>query len=282
MSWPPIRKDWTRDPFTLIEENGYFFGRGTSDVKDGVATLSATFLRLKAEGFVPTRDLVIVFTGDEETEMATTQDLVDNHRDLLDADYALNADGGGGTLEENGTPRTYSMQTAEKTYADFELTVHNPGGHSSWPRPDNAIYQLADALKKVQAYRFPTMWNDTTLAEFTAEGKVAPGELGAAMRAFAKNPRDEAAVEALTRDSVPDRPDPHDVRCDDAARRAREECVAAVGDGEHQLPDLPGRRDRTGATDAAGRRRQGRGSRRPPTIRPPATPRRCVRTSWPP
>jgi acetylornithine deacetylase/succinyl-diaminopimelate desuccinylase-like protein len=139
------RKDWTRDPFTLIEENGYFFGRGTSDVKDGVATLSATLLRLKAEGFAPTRDLVIVFTGDEETEMATTQDLVDHHRDLLDADYALNADGGGGTLEENGTPRTYSVQTAEKTYADFELTVHNPGGHSSWPRPDNAIYQLADA-----------------------------------------------------------------------------------------------------------------------------------------
>jgi len=195
------RKDWTRDPFTVVEENGYFFGRGTSDVKDGVASLSSTFLRLKAEGFVPTRDLVIVFTGDEETEMATTQDLVRNHRDLLDADFALNADGGGGTLEENGAPRTYSIQTAEKTYADFELTVHNPGGHSSWPRADNAIYQLADALKKVQAYRFPTMWNDTTLAEFTAEGKVAPGALGAAMRAFAKNPRDEAAVEALSRDA---------------------------------------------------------------------------------
>ena len=134
--------------------------------------VAATLLRLKAEGFVPTRDLVIVFTGDEETDMATTQDLVDNHRDLLDAEYALNGDGGGGTLDEKtGTPRTYSVQTAEKTYADFELTVHNPGGHSSWPRPDNAIYELADALKKVQAYRFPTMWNDTTLAEFAAEGR---------------------------------------------------------------------------------------------------------------
>ncbi len=220
------RKDWTRDPFTLIEENGYFFGRGTSDVKDGVATLSATLLRLKAEGFAPTRDLVIVFTGDEETEMATTQDLVDHHRDLLDADYALNADGGGGTLEENGTPRTYSVQTAEKTYADFELTVHNPGGHSSWPRPDNAIYQLADALKKVQAYRFPTMWNDTTLAEFTAEGKVAPGELGAAMRAFAKNPRDEAAVEALTRDSS-------------QIGRTRTTCVATMLRGGHAKNALP-------------------------------------------
>jgi len=223
---PADPKDWTRDPFTLIEENGYFFGRGTSDVKDGVATLSATFLRLKAEGFVPTRDLVIVFTGDEESEMATTQDLVDNHRDLLDADYALNADGGGGTLEENGTPRTYSIQTAEKTYADFELTVHNPGGHSSWPRPDNAIYQLADALKNVQAYRFPTMWNDTTLAEFTAEGKVAPGELGAAMRAFAKNPQDTAAVEALTRDSS-------------QIGRIRTTCVATMLRGGHAKNALP-------------------------------------------
>ncbi|UHQ20125.1 M20/M25/M40 family metallo-hydrolase [Lysobacter sp. KIS68-7] len=219
-------KDWTRDPFTLIEENGYFFGRGTSDVKDGVATLSSTFLRLKKEKFVPTRDLVIVFTGDEETQMATTQDLVNNHKDLLDADYALNYDGGGGTLEETGQPRTYSIQTAEKTYADYELTVHNPGGHSSWPRPDNAIYQLADALKKVQAYKFPTMWNDTTLAEFTAEGKVAPGELGAAMRDFAKNPRDEAAVERLTRDTS-------------QIGRTRTTCVATMLRGGHAKNALP-------------------------------------------
>ena len=219
-------KDWTRDPFTLVEENGYFFGRGTSDMKDGIATLASTFLRMKAEKFVPTRDLVIVFTGDEETEMATTQDLVNRHRDLLDADFALNADGGGGTLEETGEPRTYGFQTAEKTYADFELTVHNPGGHSSWPRPDNAIYQLADALKKVQAYKFPTMWNDTTLAEFAAEGKVAPGELGAAMRAFAKNPRDEAAVTALTRDTA-------------QIGRTRTTCVATMLRGGHSKNALP-------------------------------------------
>jgi acetylornithine deacetylase/succinyl-diaminopimelate desuccinylase-like protein len=219
-------KDWTRDPFTLIEENGYFFGRGTSDVKDGVATLSSTFLRLKAEKFVPTRDLVIVFTGDEETEMATTQDLVNHHKDLLDADYALNYDGGGGTLEENGKARTYSLQTAEKTYADYEITVHNPGGHSSWPRPDNAIYQLADALKKVQAYRFPTMWNDTTLAEFRAEGKVAPGELGKAMSDFAANPRDESAVERLTRDTS-------------QIGRTRTTCVATMLRGGHAKNALP-------------------------------------------
>ncbi|NUS61739.1 MAG: M20/M25/M40 family metallo-hydrolase [Lysobacter sp.] len=218
--------DWKRDPFKLIEENGYFFGRGTSDVKDGIATLTATFLRLKKEGFVPTRDLVIVFTGDEETEMATTRDLVDNHRDLVDADYALNYDGGGGTLEEDGTARTFSIQTAEKAYADFELSTHDAGGHSSRPTPTNAIYQLADALKNVQAYRFPTKWNDTTLAEFAAEGKVAPGELGAAMRAYAKNPQDNAAVEALAAD-------PGNVG------RTRTTCVATMLRGGHGRNALP-------------------------------------------
>lgn len=190
-------EDWKRDPFTLIEENGYFYGRGTYDVKDGVATLAATFLRLKAEGFVPTRDLVIVFTGDEETEMLTTQDLVTKHRTLVDAEFALNSDGGGGTLDENGRPLIYSVQTAEKTFASFDLTVRNPGGHSSLPRPDNAIYELADALKRVQAYRFPAMWNDTTLASFAASGKATPGKVGDAMRAFAQNPKDTAAADVL-------------------------------------------------------------------------------------
>lgn len=190
-------EDWQRDPFTLVEENGYFYGRGTYDVKDGVATLTSTFLRLKQEGFVPTRDLVILFSGDEETEMATVQDLVNNHRDLIDAEFALNSDGGGGNLDADGRPLVYSVQTAEKTYASFEVTVRNPGGHSSLPRRDNAIYELADALGRLQAYRFPTMWNDTTLASFAASGKVTPGRLGEAMRAFAANPKDHAAVEVL-------------------------------------------------------------------------------------
>jgi len=191
------REDWQRDPFKLIEENGFFYGRGTYDVKDGVASLAATFLRLKDEGFVPARDLVIVFSGDEETEMATIQDLVKNHRDLIDAEYALNSDGGGGTLGEDGKALYYNVQTAEKTYASFELTVRNPGGHSSLPRADNAIYALADAIKALQAHRFPTQWNDTTLAYFAAAGKMTPGALGDAMRAFAANPKDEAAIEVL-------------------------------------------------------------------------------------
>ncbi|KGQ17844.1 Peptidase family M20/M25/M40 [Lysobacter dokdonensis DS-58] len=219
-------KDWKRDPFKLVEENGYFFGRGTSDVKDGIATLTATFLRLKKEGFVPTRDLVIVFTGDEETQMATTRDLTTTHRTLIDAEYALNADGGGGTLEEDGTPRSYSMQTAEKTYADFELTTHNPGGHSSRPTPRNAIYELADALKKVQAHAFPVMWNDTTVAELRAEGKVAPGAVGAAMAAFAKDQRDAKAIATLAADPG-------------SVGRIRTTCVATMLRGGHGRNALP-------------------------------------------
>ena len=191
-------EDWKRDPFTLIEEDGYFFGRGTSDVKDGIATLTATFLRLKAEGFKPTRDMVIVFSGDEETEMATIQDLVKYHRNLIDAEYALNSDGGGGNLDKAGKPLVFGMQAAEKTYASFELTIRNAGGHSSQPRADNAIYDLADALKRVQAYRFPVSWNEITLAAFSAAGKATPGPVGEAMSRFAKDPTDASAIDVLS------------------------------------------------------------------------------------
>ena len=219
-------EDWKRDPFTLVEENGYFYGRGTADVKDGVATLTATFLRLKGEGFVPTRDLVIVFTGDEETGMTTTRDLVGKHRDLIDAEYALNSDGGGGTLDESGRPQTYGLQTAEKTYASFELTTRNPGGHSSLPRPDNAIYELADALKRVQAYRFPVMSNETTLAAFKAAGAVTPGPLGEAMLKFAADPTDQAAAETLSK--VPTE-----------AGRTRTTCTPTLLRGGHADNALP-------------------------------------------
>lgn len=191
-------EDWKRDPFTLIEEDGYFFGRGTADVKDGIATLTATFLRLKAEGFKPTRDLVIVFSGDEETEMATIQDLVKNHRKLIDAEYALNSDGGGGNLDQAGKPLIYGLQAAEKTYASFELTVRNAGGHSSLPRVDNAIYELADALKRVQAYQFPVSWNEITLAAFSAAGKATAGPVGAAMSRFATDQTDASAIKVLS------------------------------------------------------------------------------------
>lgn len=192
------REDWQRDPFTLIEENGYFYGRGTFDIKNGVTALTSTFLRLKSEGFVPSRDLIIYFSGDEELEGKASQDVLANHRALVDAEFALNSDGGGGTLDETGQPTVLRMDTAEKTFADFELTARNPGGHSSQPRAENAIYDLATALGKLQAYRFPVMWNDTTIAFYKATSEVRTDKVGKAMGAFAQNPNDAAAVEVLT------------------------------------------------------------------------------------
>jgi acetylornithine deacetylase/succinyl-diaminopimelate desuccinylase-like protein len=130
--------------------------------------------------------------------MDTVQYLLIRLRDLLDVEYALNGDAGGGTLaEDDGRPLAYGLQTAEKTYATFELTAKNPGGHSSLPRKDNAIYDLADALEAVKAFRFPVMWNDTTLAWFRAAGATTPGPRGEAMRRFAENPRDTAAADVL-------------------------------------------------------------------------------------
>lgn len=192
-----LPEDWERDPFTLIEEDGYFFGRGTSDDKSGTTLLTAAFVRLKLEGFVPTRDLIIAFSGDEETEMATIKDLVENHRHLIDAEFAINADAGGGALDTDFKPISYQLQAAEKTYADFELVVRNPGGHSSRPRADNAIYRLADALKKIQAFQFPVRYNDITLQYYELRSKAESGRLGDAMLAFSKNPHDPAAAAIL-------------------------------------------------------------------------------------
>ena len=192
------REEWERDPFTLVEENGFFFGRGALDMKADLAQMTTTFLRLKSEHYVPKRDLVIVFTGDEETSDASATNLITNHRELLVSEFALNGDGGGGVLDEaTGKPLFGLMQGAEKTTASYTLTVRNPGGHSSQPREPNAIYQLADALKAVQAYRFPVMSNEWTLRSFEAAAKRTPGELGEAMGRFAANPDDEWAANVL-------------------------------------------------------------------------------------
>lgn len=193
------RADWERDPFSFIEENGYFFGRGSLDNKAGLVSLTSTFLALRAEGFVPTRDLIIAFTGDEETAGDTATMLVRDHRALIDAEFALNSDAGGGGLnEETGAPVSYFLQTAEKSFASFTLAAHNEGGHSSAPRPDNAIYDVADALQRVRGYAFPVMWNDTTIASFQAAGPVTGGAAGAAMTRFAAHPGDRRAAAALS------------------------------------------------------------------------------------
>ena len=192
-----LPEDWERDPFTLVEENGYFFGRGTLDDKFGITTLTTTFLRLKANGFVPNRDLILGFTGDEETGMETTRALANDYRELTDAEYVLNADGGGGFLDHNGKATAFMIQAAEKTFASFELTIRNPGGHSSLPRPDNAIYELATVLKNIEAYTFPTQTNDITRGYFEKTSTVAPAPVGDAMKRFAANPRDEEAIAVL-------------------------------------------------------------------------------------
>jgi acetylornithine deacetylase/succinyl-diaminopimelate desuccinylase-like protein len=195
------REDWERDPYQMVEEGGFYFGRGSYDNKAGLAAIAGTVLRLKSEGFKPKRDLIVYFSGDEETSQRTTVAMMRDHRELLDADFALNSDAGGGTLDDDsGKALYYTLQAAEKTYADFTLTVRNPGGHSSLPRNDNAIYELATALGKVQAWKFPVMTSDITIASLRATGKTTPGELGAAMTKFAADPKDAAAAERLSAD----------------------------------------------------------------------------------
>jgi acetylornithine deacetylase/succinyl-diaminopimelate desuccinylase-like protein len=193
-----LPKDWERDPFTLIEENGFFFGRGALDNKAGVTALTTTFLRLKAEGFVPTRDLIIAFTGDEESGMQSTELLVTKHRDLTDAEFALNADDGGGYLDSENNPTSYRISTSEKTYASYDMTIRNPGGHSSTPRIDNAIYELADALKKLQKHSFPVRFNDATLALFSASAETEKGLLSEALSVFSKDPTNQKAIDYLS------------------------------------------------------------------------------------
>jgi acetylornithine deacetylase/succinyl-diaminopimelate desuccinylase-like protein len=221
------RSDWQRDPYTLTEENGIFYGRGTSDVKQEVALLTATFLRLKAEGFVPTRDLIITFSGDEETAQDTARDLVTAHRDLVDAEFAINGDGGGGVLSEGtAKPLIFYVQGAEKSSAQFLLTTHNPGGHSSQPRSDNAIYDLADALKAVQRYEFPVMWNEWTVGDFKAASKVTEGPIGAAMARFAADPGNIAAAAEISKNPA-------------FIGRIRTTCVATMLAGGHAENALP-------------------------------------------
>jgi acetylornithine deacetylase/succinyl-diaminopimelate desuccinylase-like protein len=197
-----LREDWERDPYTLVEENGYYFGRGTVDDKLGMTAVTAGFLRLKAEGWVPGRDLIIAFSGDEETSMASTKALVNEYRHLTDSEFVLNADAGGATIPEaGGRPASFGMQAAEKTYVTWDMVIRNPGGHSSRPRKDNAIYDLASALTRIQEYTFPVSYNDLTLAYFKGTGAKTQGELGKAMSRFAEDPEDAAAINILRANS---------------------------------------------------------------------------------
>jgi acetylornithine deacetylase/succinyl-diaminopimelate desuccinylase-like protein len=192
-----LEKDWERPPFTLTQDEVNFYARGAIDNKFGVAQLTGTFVRLKKSGFVPNRDLILAFTGDEESGMTTTQMMAYEMPELIEAEFALNSDAGGGQLTAAGQAVSYRIQAAEKTYATWEITVRNPGGHSSRPRDDNAIYDLASAVKAIEAHRFPVMWSEMTLSYFQMVGEKVGGELGDAMVRFAYDPQDEAAAERL-------------------------------------------------------------------------------------
>lgn len=196
-------EDWKRDPYRLIEEDGYFYGRGTIDNKAGIVAMASTILRLQKAGLRPRRTLVFAFVGDEETgldEPTGTTRKIAEHEWVKGAEYAINTDAGGGILAPDGKPVIYLVQGAEKTYATFQLLATNPGGHSSRPRSDNAIYDLAAAVTRIGEYRFPVMANDLTRAYLGAVGKVTPGPEGAALRAFAANPNDAAAADAIWND----------------------------------------------------------------------------------
>lgn len=191
-------EDWERSPFKLIEENGMFYGRGTLDNKAGVASMVSTILRLRADRQALRRTLVFAFVGDEEVAMETTR-LVAAHEWVRTAEFAINTDAGGGSLGADGKPQFYLVQGAEKTYADVRVIATNPGGHSSWPRTDNAIYDLARALTRIEQHRFPVMANDLTRSYLGMIGKTLSGIEGDALRRFAADPKDEAAADALWR-----------------------------------------------------------------------------------
>lgn len=190
-------EDWQRDPFAFEERGGYFYGRGTLDMKSGVAAITTALLRLKSEGFKPRRDIIILFTGDEEIGANGSRLAASKWLAGVDAEFALNADMGGGHFDAAGKSLGFRIQTSEKLFQNYTFTVRNPGGHSSRPRVDNAIYDLGEALARLKAHRFAPMLNTTTRAYFAARQRQENGALGDAMRLFLTNPDDGAAADQI-------------------------------------------------------------------------------------
>ncbi|MEE3096197.1 MAG: M20/M25/M40 family metallo-hydrolase [Pseudomonadota bacterium] len=194
---PAEADEWVRNPFELQQDETFYFGRGVLDNKFDVSMLTTMFVWLKAQGFVPNRDLIIAFTGDEESLQNTVQDLTNNHRHLIDAEYAIVVDGGGGALNDSGEAIQYMVGFAEKTYATYTMTAKNIGGHSSMPRADNAIFDLAAAIQRIENHRFAIETNEITRTYFERSAPFLDNEVGEAMRRFAANPKDEEAIEVL-------------------------------------------------------------------------------------
>ncbi|MCU1297298.1 MAG: Acetylornithine deacetylase [Acidobacteriaceae bacterium] len=196
------REDWTTDPFQFVEKDGYFYGRGTQDMKSDDAIWVTDLIRLKKEGYQPDRDIILALTADEEGGKSNGIDwLIKNHRDLIDAEFVLNSDGGG-VNTNHGKVENISVDATEKLYADYQLTVTNPGGHSSIPVPDNAIYHLADALARLERYEFPFELNNVTRAYYERMSTVETGQRAADMKGILKTPPDPAAITRLSQDPI--------------------------------------------------------------------------------
>ena len=196
------REDWTTDPFQFVEKDGFYYGRGTQDMKSDDAIFITVLIRFFKEGYKPDRDLILALTADEEGGKFNGVDwLLRKHRELIDADFVLNPDNGAvDTL--NGKPIAVAMDGSEKLYADYQLEVTNPGGHSSLPVPDNAIYHLADALARLQQYQFPFELSAVTRAYFAKMSTIEKGQTAADMKAIVKKPPDAAAAKRLS--AIPD------------------------------------------------------------------------------
>ncbi len=192
------RADWSVDPFQFLERGGFFYGRGALDMKSGDAILVDTFLRLKREGFVPARDMILALTADEEGGSANGVEwLVRNRRDLIDAEFCLNSDGGGGSMR-GGKRLFMGIQAAEKEYVSFRLATSNTGGHSSQPRKDNAIYHLAEGLARLQKFDFPIRLSDMTRAQLERAAPLYPGQVGDDLKTIMQRPDDAAAGKRLS------------------------------------------------------------------------------------
>ena len=223
---PAFRKDWELDPFVLTEEGDYFIGRGTADNKAGVVSLVVTFMKLKKAGYVPERDLILVLTSDEETGMVSIKHIANNMAEDLNMEYAVNADALSGVLAPDGSVFGYYVQGAEKGYRSYRLTVTNPGGHSSAPRPDNAIYQLAHALIKIQNFRFPTMINEISEGMLRSAASRSDPATAEAINQLLENPRSLAAADKVVSNPL-------------ISTTIRTTCVATMLEAGHAENALP-------------------------------------------
>jgi acetylornithine deacetylase/succinyl-diaminopimelate desuccinylase-like protein len=223
------RADWERDPFIMVEENGYFYGRGTADNKAQAAVWVDTLIRFKQQGYKPKRTVKVALTCGEETNGAFNgaQWLAENRRDLIDAAFALN-EGGGGDSDGKGKVIGQSVQVGEKTFANYRLETRNPGGHSSVPVRDNAIYQLSRALGKIDEYQFPAEMSDVTRGYFAEAGMGRRDETGDAMVKLAANLNDKEAEAIVNKDRF-------------LHSNLRTTCVATLLDGGHAANALPQR-----------------------------------------